>query len=174
MVEDPVDGARPDGFSVRFSHATILALLTTGVVLCAAVLIARNIDGEQPTGTGTWVTGGATLLTLYYWRYRIVTFNLPGREAKRILFAILLTVLLPYIYVYSGFIEDDFRRPISKWVGDPLWLYVVPTTFFFLFDLQRANSTKTIALHCVEVMILFPLWTYCWFFLQALLGWWTM
>ena len=39
---------------------------------------------------------------------------------------------LPYIYKFSSFMEVSFREPISKWVGDPLWIYVVPTEFVSL------------------------------------------
>ena len=174
MTEYRVDGARFGSLSVHFSLTTIFAVMTTGVFLYAATIIATHIDGEQPTGTGPWITGCATLFVVYYWRYRIVTANLSGGVAKCMLFAILLTALLPYIYVFSGFIEDHFRQPISKWVGDPLWLYAVPTTFFLLFELRRTNARKTIAMYCVEILVLFPLWTYSWFVLQLLFGWWTM
>lgn len=159
---------------LQWSLMTFLSASATIAWLCGAVAVAQRVDAVRPSG-GTWVTAGAAMFVVYYWRFQIASSE-KTRVAKCTMFTVVLAVLLPYIYWSAGLIADWARLPLSKWVGDPVWVYAVPIVSFALFDLRRqAPSRRTYLIrNAAEMIVLIPAWTYTWIIAQQRLGWWWM
>ncbi|PNY36706.1 hypothetical protein C2E31_11345 [Rhodopirellula baltica] len=159
---------------MRWSLKTMLALAATVAWLCGAVVLANRLDSLRPSG-GEWVTAAAVIVTIYYWRFHIATSS-TTRVVKVIAFVAMLLGLLPYLYLYSGLLADWSRMPVSRWVGDPVWVYAIPACSFMAFDLRKDPRRLNAYLlgSIAEVVVIVPVWTYAWIIVQQRLGWWWM
>lgn len=158
----------------QWSLMTMLSVTATVAWLCGVAALAQYVDTPRPSG-GTWLAAAAAILTIYYWRYQITTSE-SARTVKAIKFAGTLLLLLPYVYIYAGLIADWARLPTSKWLGDPVWVYAIPTVSFVVFDLrQNSISPRTCLLRSVaELVVIVPAWTYAWIIAQMYFRWWWM
>ncbi|APZ92728.1 hypothetical protein Fuma_02340 [Fuerstiella marisgermanici] len=151
---------------------TLFLTAVTIAWLYAAANIARRVDAGRPSG-GTWIAAAAVIVAVYLWRFAIGKSG-ASRRGKSVLFVALLLALTPYIYGFAGLIADWARLPISKWVGDFVWVYAVPVASFAFFDLrEQPASLKTYVLRSgVEMFVAVPLWTVVWIIAQSAFGWW--
>jgi hypothetical protein len=163
-----------DRQGLQCSLKTVLWITGTIAWLGGAAVLAVCVDSVRASG-GTWISAGAAMIALYCWRFCIRASE-ANRATKMLLFAATLLIVLPYVYRYAGLIAGWARLPVSKWLGDPVWIYAVPVASFALFDLRR-KSVSTIAFvlrSAVELLIIVPLWTYVWLIAQMHFGWWWM
>ena len=85
--------------------------------------------------------------------------------------------LLPFAYLSTGLTPDGSRLPISRWIGDPIWCFLVPTISFYFGEIRMRNfpvrSERVVhGIHSlVEVFVCLPAWTFIWLFVQMKIGW---
>ena len=89
----------------------------------------------------------------------------------------LYVALLPFVYLSTGLTPDGSRLPISRWIGDPIWCFLVPTISFYFGEIRMRNfpvrSERVVhGIHSlVEVFVCLPAWTFIWLFVQMKIGW---
>ena len=158
----------------QWSVNTLLWMTATVAFLCGAVVAANSMDSPRPSG-GKWFTSAAAILVIYCWRFRLVGSG-NSRATNIISFTATLLVLLPYIYVFAGLIADWARLPISKWLGDPVWVFAVPVASFAIFDLRQKHRSVGgyLCRSGLELFLFFPIWTFVWLAVQGYFDWWQM
>jgi hypothetical protein len=126
------------------------------------------------TSVGMWVNPFAACVAIYFWRFRISQSHSPRMRIA--MFTILVAVTLPFIYWNGALIADWARIPMSKWLGDPLWVYTVPTISFFALDLRNNPRERRafVVTSCFELLLAIPAWTIICLLWQGYFNWFQM
>ena len=153
------------------SRLILIELSLTVVVLLGTAFLLSSDSKSYDQRIGMWVNPFVTCVAIYFWRYRIV--QLASWQLRLSMFVLLIALTLPLIYRTGALVADFARIPLSKWLGDPLWIYTVPTASFFLFDLKTAARSQRAMLiaSCVELFVAIPAWTVCCLYWQLYLKW---
>lgn len=159
---------------MRIIPRTVLEMAVTLVALGGLVWAKPWGDHAYDQHAGMWIHPVVLSLTLAYWRFRIL--EIPAPSNRLLAFGALLLAGLPYLYSQGALLADSYRLPISKWIGDPFWIYTVPATSFILLDLKpSARSPRSYwRITCLELLVGLPVWTALWLFLQGVMNWYQM
>lgn len=125
-----------------------------------------------------WIGVLAVASVVYAWRYMYYSLNRRMSSKRKWLnLAMLYVALLPFVYLSTGLRPDGSRLPISRWIGDPIWCFLVPTISFYFGEIRMRNfpvrSERVVhGIHfLVEVFVCLPAWTFIWLFVQMKIGW---
>ena len=87
-----------------------------------------------------WIGVLAVASVVYAWRYMYYSLNRRmGSKRNWLNLAMLYVALLPFVYLSTGLSPDGSRLPISRWIGDPIWCFLVPTISFYFGGIRRHN-----------------------------------
>ena len=118
---------------------TLLAITTTVAILVGVASLFHSHSKPYDQHVGMWVNPFAACIAIYFWRFRIS--QLPSRRMRVAMFSILVALTLPFIYWTGALLADWSRISVSKWLGDPVWVYTVP---FFRFLHSTCETTVAI------------------------------
>lgn len=141
------------------------------LLLCVSALITvGTIPNELFFGYGSIVKAFAALLVVYWLRSVILMRDVSKRQ-RVFAYSAILIALLPYVYTFLNLYNPPFRLSVHKWIGDPIWVFTVPTMSFIVFDLrdQPKNLARFLIRSSVELILVFPVWTVSWIYLQFLI-----
>ena len=146
------------------------------LLLIASVLMAVGIiPTEMFFGYGSFLKAYVVLSSIYLIRGVSILRQIPKRQ-RSFVFCLGLVSLLPFVYFFLNLYNPPFRLPMHKWIGDPVWVFAVPTLSFIAFDISKhQRSLKRFLIHSgVELAIVFPIWTVIWIYLQFVITDWVI
>lgn len=143
--------------------------ISANILLLAAI---SQIPNESPYFNGMTIKVVATMLTIYAWRYVICSVELSLIKMA-LAYSALFISILSYIYFCVSFINEPFGEPLSKWIGDPVWIFAIPSTSFLLFDIVKVwcEPFRFLIRSAIELVVVFPLWSSIWLTAQLSFGW---
>lgn len=131
-----------------------------------------QLPNESSYFNGMAIKAFATIITIYVWRYVLCSAKLTPKQMSLAYFALLISIL-PYIYFAVFFINEPFGEPLSKWIGDPIWVFAIPTISFLIFDLKNiwCKPLGFFIRSIIEIIIIFTIWSSIWLTLQLSFEW---
>lgn len=174
MTESAIHNRFTRKKTLQFSVRTLLAVATTVAILLGVASMFHSHSKPYDQHVGMWVNPFAACVAIYFWRFRIS--QLPSRRMRVAMFAILVALTLPFIYWTGALIADWSRIPISKWLGDPIWVYAVPILSFLALDLRNRprNRSRFLVASSFELFVAIPAWTVICLFWQGYFHWFQM
>ena len=146
--------------------------------LLAFSLLVPVLLPQDIASSFRWIGVLTVASVVYAWRYLYYSLNRKsGSKRKWFNLALLYAALLPFVYLSTGLAPEGNRLPISRWIGDPIWCFLVPTVSFYFGEIRMHNSPVRServvhGIHSVvEVFVCLPAWTFIWFFIQTKIGW---
>ena len=155
----------------QFSTGTLL-LLTASVALLTSI---GQIDRHAFGDLGTLIKGYAALINIYFWRL-ITTRTKTDQRMKWAYLLFIQIATLPYLYFcVDSIFNAPFGLPPSKWIGTPVWIFMIPTLSFMMFDVHDkwCEMTAFATRSAIEIVILFLVWSYVWGFIQLFILEWA-
>ena len=137
------------------------------VGVASVILFVTSTIDDGVTRTGLWANALAVLVLIYGAKYRLL-FGPRLPIDRNLAFAIVLVALVPFILANVNLLRPPFGFSIHHWLGDPVWLYFIPVMSFVLVDRHAQKPARhwTLMRFTIEIVVLFPLWTYLWVILQ--------
>ena len=153
---------------------TLLAITATVAILVGVASLFHSHSKPYDQHVGMWVNPFAACIAIYFWRFRIS--QLPSRRMRVAMFSILVALTLPFIYWTGALLADWSRISVSKWLGDPVWVYTVPILSFLALDLRnhRRNRRSFLVVSAFELFVAIPAWTVICLLWQAHFNWFQM
>lgn len=146
----------------QFSIWDMVGLLSIASVLMAVGIIPDEVFSAY----GSLVKAYGVLLVIYSVRGVSI---LKGVEISKrpFLYCLAIVALLPFVFFFLNLYDSQFRFPLHKWVGDPIWVFAIPTISFIAFDLTEKQDINRFLIYSpAELIFCFPIWTIVWIFLQ--------
>lgn len=153
---------------------TLIEIAITGTLLVGVATLLASSSKPYVQNMGMWVNPFMACVAISFWRFKLA--QLPAPSMRLAMFAVLIVLTLPYIYYTGALIADSYRIPASKWLGDPVWVYTVPTVSFVTLDLRfhPRHWRNFLTTSMIELFIAIPVWTVICLLLQGYLNWFQM
>ncbi len=165
-MKKPNSEKKTNCMEFSFSLADLLWLVVIAGLFCVTMPLRNSLFN----GFGVIIKAYSLLMAIYLIRLRLLIRFISTRS-QIIRFVSFLVVLMPIVYCFVNLLKPPFQLGPHKWIGDPIWVFVVPTLSFFVFDVGEVRpSVRNFVIRSLcELFIVFPAWTYFWIFAQLYL-----
>lgn len=150
--------------SFQFSIKKLL-ILTASIALLSSI---GRIDRHDFSEFGILIQVYVVLINIYAWRFITTRLKLDQRFKWACFLAISLGCLPSLYFCVGSVFNDPFALPMSKWIGTPIWIFMIPSLSFVVFDLNDKWCTTSAFLgrSIIEMALIFPVWSIVWAFIQ--------